>query len=740
MNPQRNQIAHRIGCRERHAESSTPVSIPAVTILERTFAVIRVSIACLAGISCILHFPEKALGQQTQSSETGATGDEQVKLDPFTVSETASKGYITTATTTATRINTPIVELPSTVTIINRQMLDDTADVSIRDAALYVSGVTPAYEHSNLMNVRGAHVLNPLVNSFDYWTALPFDPALVEDIEVIKGPNSILAPQGLAGGTVNVDLKEPLGTPISFIRPIIGNYVRRVEFDSTGPVPGDDKLSYRFVGAIDESHGYREYNNTKSIDVMPSITYQMSRDTSVTVLFLDYYNQRLTDAGLPIVDGVIPARIPRWFSTSDSNFTTTENFSMYQIFLRTHLNDHWSMQISGCGNQTRQLDWEVQNQTFDVVTGNVTRGGEQIKYLSDILEEKIDILGVHKWSWAESRFQAGFNIDRNYFAADYANNESFGGPVNVYTLTRPDPSTYVLGQPYTPAERLLDTLQQAFFVEQLSFLNKRLIVSYGLEGTATETNVEALPPFGAAGNVGSETTDHAYTHQYGVVLKVLPDVSVYYGFSQNFAGQQGIQQDGSPLPDSFGQQDEYGVKAYIYKQQIFATCSVFNIQQTNQFINNPQGLPFQVPVGDISIKGYEADLNAYFDNGLSFIATISHLKAPLSSGLRQRTTPNNAYSIWTKYAFQMDPLKGFFVGVSTTFRGQEFADVSNTANGSLPAVTLYNAIVGWQHRNWGIVVDIHNLANVDYIKTGVNLIRSQPGDPRNAECSITYKF
>src|SRR3546814_20253316 len=75
------------------------------------------------------------------------------------------------------------------------------------------------------------------------------DPYLLERIDVLYGPSSVLYGQGSPGGLVNYSSKLPIDTPYHEIMTQIGNHDNyQVGFDFSGPVDENGKVLYRIVG------------------------------------------------------------------------------------------------------------------------------------------------------------------------------------------------------------------------------------------------------------------------------------------------------------------------------------------------------------------------------------------------------------------------------------------------------------------------------------------------------------
>jgi outer membrane receptor protein involved in Fe transport len=167
-----------------------------------------------------------------------AGGNGTVTMSPFEVSSTQAQGYFTPNTTTGTRLSSNIGDIPSSVTVIDRQQLDNTNAQNINDIMMYEAGTqgshtyTPvtgftegtrvddalAGSNDNTASVGGPNTLSSRVNglgapdnevdNFYGLYRIPFDTYNVQSIEIDRGPNSLMFGSGAAAGIVNATSDE----------------------------------------------------------------------------------------------------------------------------------------------------------------------------------------------------------------------------------------------------------------------------------------------------------------------------------------------------------------------------------------------------------------------------------------------------------------------------------------------------------------------------------------------------
>jgi len=180
-----------------------------------------------------------------------------VTLSEFTVSTTADKGYRAGNSVSATRINTPIKDLPFAINAFTSQFISDIGARDLWDVVQYAPSVTSSGREFNAGNavytIRGFDQ-SPQHNGFVGEAYV--DTSSVERVEVVKGPASVLYGQVAPGGTVNYITKRAQAKPFASVNLQAGNYdFWRGTIDLNQPLIGDTLL-FRFNGAWENALQY----------------------------------------------------------------------------------------------------------------------------------------------------------------------------------------------------------------------------------------------------------------------------------------------------------------------------------------------------------------------------------------------------------------------------------------------------------------------------------------------------
>ena len=227
--------------------------------------------------------------------------------DPF------NRTYTVTNSSIATKTDTPIMEIPQSIQVVPRAVMNDQKAARITDALENVSGVRaqPSLGFGNMFIIRGFHNDNIYRNGLRANNIFPqeFDTANLQSIEVLKGPAQLYG-RTEPGGLISLTTKKPLDIPYYSLEQRFGSYdLYRTEWDATGPVTSDKSLLYRFTGAYQNNNSFRDFDFTDRMLFAPSVTWRPTEATDAT-LELQVMNQDfMADFGIPVI-GKRPAQIP----------------------------------------------------------------------------------------------------------------------------------------------------------------------------------------------------------------------------------------------------------------------------------------------------------------------------------------------------------------------------------------------------------------------------------------------
>jgi outer membrane receptor protein involved in Fe transport len=237
----------------------------------------------LAGLCC-------APTARAQAVANPPAGDKEVMvLAPFSVeAKEDASGYGVTSSTSLTRLNTPLRDVPQTVNIASERMIKELAAPTLGEAVAFLPGVTPRNGGQDQFQVRSIDVFSQFRNSFRYTTgsSLHFrkDTSNIARIEVIKGLGSATTGRGEAGGVVNLITKKPqakAATSLRFTADDFGYY--KAEVDQTGALKADGSVLYRAIAAYTGGEIYLPNEKYDTLAFFPSVEFRFSERTNLLI-------------------------------------------------------------------------------------------------------------------------------------------------------------------------------------------------------------------------------------------------------------------------------------------------------------------------------------------------------------------------------------------------------------------------------------------------------------------------
>lgn len=333
-------------------------------------AILRgISLAFIWSAGC-LAYGQTAATPTTSSNQPTLNEDEAVELPKFEITAEADGRYQSQQALSASRVATAIVDIPQTISVIPKELLEDSKGNRMLDVAKYVTPITESTLPfgGDRYTIRGFQVSAEFVDGTNISGADGYSmsqaPYNIERLEVIKGPNAILVPGGSPGGVMNPITKSPLsrnaGSVNVNISPYLGN---DVWFDVNRLLDKDGKLALRLVAAVWKTDYYIDGQFRKGYEVSPSFSYQIS-PAHKFILKADFVQNRETNlGGVPVDPNVgtdgsakIAAGLPRdWMfgNDTDSRHRATERITAE---LLSTLGEHVTSRLFVMADHVRRID------------------------------------------------------------------------------------------------------------------------------------------------------------------------------------------------------------------------------------------------------------------------------------------------------------------------------------------------------------------------------------------------
>ena len=665
------------------------------------------------------------LAQSTATSDTpvDAADSDIVVLPEFTVSAQSEDRYRSADAISAVRVRAPLIDTPSSLTVITRDLIDDVAPNRIFDVTRYVAGVQEGrgIQFQDRMIIRGFETQNgarTVDNFLQSADADNVEESVIERIEVSKGPNAILSPAGAPGGSINVVTKSPLFKEQRSITAQVGLFdAQKVTLDMSGPFSPGSNLAYRLVGSFQDTSRYWDSDaRVRGKSLAPMLTWRISDKTTLSVKLVGAEHWIYREPLLILDPGVTADTDNPYLAEGlsskglngiqDWSHVGTHSADLFAV-LTTALNEHINLRFAANARYYYEDDDQEfvgglpgLSNRYNPYTGELTQdytwakdtAGNYVSTYSKYFNPtaipaygqiqwgtrrtgsfQTDLVGIYKFFGVSSQTVTG--VAWSHQMTDVRLKQTSAGSILI-DLTKPDAYAYPVYSD-TLSARNDSSYQnlQLYINQRFGFWNDRIFVTVG--GLRYQTYTKGWN--GLTNSGLSVLDDSKNMFSESVLWKVVKNFSLYYSHSTNSAP---VIANNAPLWRD-GKQDEVGFKSEFFGQKFSFNGAWFRINQTNVTIPNPAhqndpDAPEQL-VSDYGNHGLEFELMGHLTENLSAIATYSKLKMRDSLGRHVRGVADDVASMMLNYRFKDGALKGLALNAGVTYSGRRAGDVPSIA-------------------------------------------------------------
>lgn len=623
-------------------------------------------------------------------------------------------------TATGTKTDTPIVDVPASVSVITQKELEARHVESLQQAVAYTSSVLTdefgSDDRYDYIRIRGfdqtslGTYRDGLAARIPAWfTASRLEPYGLQRVEVLKGSTSTLFGLNGPGGLVNAITKRPLDEKHGEIYTSYGDGTKEVGVDFGGPIDRDGVWTYRLTGLAKDGDDGSDYSNDGRLYIAPALTIKPEEGTSLTIL-TDYYKRDGTGArGFPTGANI---DINTFLGEPDFNRFNTEQVDLGYQF-EHEVNENLTFR-SNARYTHLSLDYaEVYGASLDPTAD---RTAFSVDGLSNRFAADNQLQYDTGWDGIDSKTLVG---------VDYTNDNThekilFGtaGPIDIYNPTYCGLSCISLG-PYVNW-RVKQQAVGVYAQEQLTF-DDRWIVTLGGRWDRVHTIADYLDS-----GTQDDDTASAFTKRAGLTYKFTPNLAVYANYSESFQplvapSANGYAVSGSLKPQE-GKQYEAGIK---YKPDGFDglfTAAVFDLTQTN--VPTYVTPLIQQQIGKVGVRGIELEGKAAIADNLNLTLAYSYWDAEIlddgiggNAGNRPQRVPRHLASAWVDYTLPEEGPRGdLTIGGGLRYIGQTYGDDANTV--SVGGYAVVDAAISYKVRkDVTLAVNATNLFDRKYLTT-----------------------
>ncbi|MGV0272862.1 ferrioxamine B receptor FoxA [Klebsiella michiganensis] len=654
----------------------------------------------------------------------------------------------------ATKIATPDIETPQSVSIITREQFEEQGAISVRQAVSYTPGVysnqigaSNRFDYIVLRGFSDGSLDNvyldglKMMGDTNSHSSLVVDPWFLENIEVVRGPASVLYGRSSPGGIVALTSRKPSFDPGGEIKLFAGNNNQRgAAFDVTGALDDNDRVAARLSGMTRYADSQFDTLKEQRYAIMPSLTWRITDQTRLDLMaYLHRDPEGGSHSGLPYEGTVMPhygKKIANTFFEGEDDYDKYDRRENMVGYNFEHLFDNgWSVR-----QKLRYLHTKVElNQVYAAGWLNETelnRGysGSDEKMNAITLDNQLDG-SVDTWA-VNHRLLIGIDYqDRSNDTTGYYGAFPAIDAFNPVYGAKPD---YI-----TMYSREKHKLRQTgyYLQDQMSWERWRFTLG-GRYDQVSVSNIDKL------NQTRSDLDKNNFSTRAALLYLFDNGFAPYISYSTAFTPTSFADENGNVLDPMKGKQWEAGLKYEPEGMNSQFSASVFRINQTNIATKEEPTDPYR-SIGEIESKGVELEAISQLTDSFRLQAAytwtdIRYKKSsPEEQGKRAVYAPRNQASAWLSYDVKSGPLDGLTLGSGVRYVNGITSDRLNTH--TLPSWTLVDMTIGYDLSKVGIKglsaqLNVNNLTDKSYIAACNSLSYCYFGAERSIVGSVSWKF
>lgn len=707
------------------------------------------------------------------------------------------------------KFTAPLLDTPKSVTVVPAEVISQTAATSLTDALRTVPGITiGAGEGGNPVGdnlfIRGYNAQTDTyidgIRDSGSQSREIFD---VEQIEVVKGPNSALGGRSSAGGGVNLITKTAQTYDINNATVGIGSdHYRRVTADLNRTLGADAAFRLNVMGHEADVAG-RNIVGGNRWGVAPTLTLGLGGATEAILSYYHLSTHETPDTGIPFNNPLTSGNVARNGNGEPWSVPRSTFYGLVDRDFRDTSNDTGTVDVrhrfSGIGNGKLELrnvsrygksnNAYVWTQPDDskgntVLYGTVWRRANTRTTGTETATNVTSLTGELRTAGIKHSFDIGAEFDRettgrtSYVFLPGTNNPLTGsstcptsGAATLYnctSLSNPNPyDPWVYTRSESPARTHVVTYTRAAYGFDTIEFTPQWLLNLGLRRDSFSSTLDtaAAPAIGstAASAAVHANVDTGFTsEQAGVVYKPTRNGSIYLSYATSATppgndGGDGLDALTTAVQNLQPQRSrslELGSKWDLLPGgRLSLTGAVFKSSMDNARVTAPDGTSQNV--GSKNVKGVELGFSGKLAPAWTVFGGYTCLNAVVADNgfvnVGTTAAPVYAASPYNGNRFPTTPHnsatlwtsyaidKAWSVGVGMSAMDRVYATVNN--NKYVPGYTRFDAMASYVvNQQVTLQLNIQNLTDKFYFDRVSSPHYAGVAPGRSATLTANLKF
>ena len=650
-------------------------------------------------------------------------------------------GYRATRSSSATKTDTAIRDIPQSISVIPVSVLNDLGSISVERALDFAGGVSKQNNFGGLTlyeySVRGFTTSEFYKDGFSANRGYPSTPDVVsiERIEVLKGPAASLYGRGDPGGTVNIVTKKPRPEAFATLHTSAGSWDRyRTALDVNTPLDEDGNVLSRVNLAVEDGQSFRDHVDRERVFVAPSFSWQLNPDTTLLVESEFVRHRSTFDRGI-----VAPNNV--WSGVSRSTFLGEPNDgdidnhnNLLQAALEHHLNDAWKLRLASHYKQGKLWGFASEARALNADGHTVNRRyRERDNDWHDSITQ-LELRGLFDTGPWQHELLIGSEYE------NYRKNErvtTIAGSPYAIDIDQP-----VYGQPKPGGARSGTDFFEHVESRALNLQDQILFTDTwrGMLGARLERFEQGIDDH--TRNTTNRQQHDALTQRAGLLYQLTPEIGLFANASTSFKPNNGLDAAGRSFDPEEGIGYEIGIKSELFDDRLSSTLAAFHIEKKNVLALDP-GTDTSRAMGKARSQGFDLQVAGQVTDAVRVIGAFAYIDAEVTEGDKVIPTGSrilgvakHSGSLLGVYAFQDGRLRGSDLGAAFTYVGDRSGEAGSDFQ--LPAYHTVDLLAHYKASdNVTVGLNLNNVFDEKYFERSYSNYWVNPGEPRNFTVSLT---
>jgi len=651
-------------------------------------------------------------------------------------------GYRAARSATFTKTDTPLKEVPASISVVPESLIKDQAMDSLADVLRYVPGTTMGQGESN----RDQPVLRGINTTADFFVDGVRDDAQyfrdlynAERIEVLKGPGGMSFGRGGAGGVINRVTKRPIFAAQAAADLTLGSHDQRRATADVGNRIGD-AAAWRLNAMGERADSFRDGVTLKRWAINPTATLLTGENSSLTVGYEHLDDQRTADRG-------IPSRNGRPFATDAGRFfgNAAQSVSDAKVDSATAVFEHRFANGVQLKNSFRAAHYDKFYQNVFANGAVDAAGNVKLSAYNNTSEQRnlfnqTDLVFKFATGGLQHTLLSGIEVGRQELSN--RRRTGFFGAAESITVSSATPfATATFPGKASDANSEATAAVAAIYLQDQLALSEQWKVLAGLRYDRFKVELDDR----RAVNQDLARTDNEVSPRLGLVWQPTAASTYYASYSYAFlpsAETLSLASNTAQVAPESAINYEVGAR-WDLAPTLTLTAAAFRTDRDDVKTVDPTDPTRLVQTGLQRTEGVEVGLQGEVTRNWQVYAGYANLDARIEqttqsapAGRTVGLVPKHAASVWNK----VDLTAQWGAGLGVIYQSAMNTSFTNTVR--LPSFTRVDGAVYYRFADGKtrLALNLENLLDKRYYPTAHNDNNIRTGAPRSAQLSLSTRF